>query len=150
MGLGPHLLSEQDPQVHRRGVVHLGQLESKISIGPGLFRIAEQTEGNERDVDVAAREGGVDRRGMRCVIASIKIDFGDRAAQFLQFSGGSGATLGGAGGQHHPQPGACVSPGQGDGDVRGASQQQQGLRYTDCVDHGRPPSSVRDVEQDQN
>jgi hypothetical protein len=45
--------------MHRSGVVDLREFEGKIRILPGAFGVAEQTECDHGDVNVAAREGKI-------------------------------------------------------------------------------------------
>ena len=105
---------------------------------PGPLGIAEQAEGDHRDVDVAPGEGSVDGGRMGLGGAGLQIDLGDCAAQLGQLGGGLAPALGRAGGEDDAQPPADgVPPRDRQGDVGGAAEQQQGLGIANGVDHVR-------------
>ena len=70
-----------------------------------------------------------DRRGVRALVAGVKIDFGDGAAQIGQIGRSPGPPLGRPGGQDHPQAALPGVPfGDRQADVGGAAEQQDRLR----------------------
>ena len=141
MALLLHLLAQQHTDGHRAGEVHLCGLHGELLVLPLLLVIAQDSERDDRDVDIAGLEGLVDDRRVRIEIHGIEwqgLHLGCTGS--LAAADGFVQALAVAGSEHH----ARRATGQelfdyGQAHVGRTAEQQDGLWLSNSINHEITP-----------
>src|SRR5699024_5794238 len=136
-----HLLTQQHTDGHRAGEVNLCGLHGQLLVLPLLLVIAQDSERDDRDVDIAGLEGLVDDRRVRIEIHGIEwqgLHLGCTGS--LAAADGFVQALTVAGSEHH----ARRATGQelfdyGQAHVGRTAEQQDGLWLSNSINHEITP-----------
>ena len=140
MALRLELLADQHADRHRAGVVDLRDLHGLALVLPQLLGVAEQAEGDDADVDVAVGERLVDDARVGLEVGGVEVD-----DAHVGSTGGAHLSLGGLAARvtgkrrQGDLGGALLQEGGGNGeaDLAGAAEHQDGLGDAHGVDHVR-------------
>ena len=139
VALGPQPGGHHQARRHGRDVVDPHRIGRRFGIGIELGLIAQNTEGEDDQIDVAVGvEGGAELVGVRSGVEGVEGYDLDRGAEGLEF-GARGRNR--AGVAHGEDDGLDAPldqlPNRGEGDLGGSAQYQDGLWRTEGILHER-------------